>query len=107
MVGQSAAAAAAKDISFHMQVPRKCTIHNHYDDISNPKLSLSTSTPAQIRLRDIQQVARTILGGKSSASLPMWPSEATKRLFVLCLSTVGLLFVRLQIMGSQLPVFTR
>ncbi|XP_059617284.1 protein O-mannosyl-transferase Tmtc3 [Phlebotomus argentipes] len=62
----------------------------------------------KIRLSDLQQLCRAILGGKS-VSLPSgsWPNEASKRLAVLCLSTIGLLFVRLQIMGSQLPVFTR
>ncbi|XP_055681883.1 protein O-mannosyl-transferase Tmtc3-like [Lutzomyia longipalpis] len=61
----------------------------------------------KIRLSDLQQLCRAILGGKS-VSLPSgsWPNEASKRLAVLCLSTIGLLFVRLQIMGSQLPVFT-
>lgn len=57
---------------------------------------------------DLQQLARVILGGKS-ISLPSgsWPHEASRRLAVLCLTTIALLFVRLQIMGSQLPVFTR
>uniref|UniRef100_A0A336KWY0 dolichyl-phosphate-mannose--protein mannosyltransferase n=1 Tax=Culicoides sonorensis TaxID=179676 RepID=A0A336KWY0_CULSO len=36
-----------------------------------------------------------------------WPHEATKRLVVLVVTTLALLFARLQIMGSQLPVFTR
>ena len=36
-----------------------------------------------------------------------WSGEATKRLAVLALTTTCLLLVRLQIMGSQLPVFTR
>lgn len=57
---------------------------------------------------DLQQLAKVILGGKS-ISLPSgsWPHEASRRLAVLCLTTIALLFVRLQIMGSQLPVFTR
>ncbi|KAL1404068.1 hypothetical protein pipiens_019080, partial [Culex pipiens pipiens] len=61
-----------------------------------------------IRLSDIYHLARSVMSGKSLA-LPSgwWPHEATRRLAVLCVSTVALLFVRLQIMGSQLPVFTR
>lgn len=36
-----------------------------------------------------------------------WSGEATKRLTVLAATTICLLLARLQIMGSQLPVFTR
>lgn len=62
----------------------------------------------QIRLSDIYHLARSVMSGKSLA-LPSgwWPHEATRRLAVLCVATVALLFARLQIMGSQLPVFTR
>lgn len=62
----------------------------------------------KIRLSDIYHLARSVLSGKSLA-LPSgwWPHEATRRLAVLCVATVALLFARLQIMGSQLPVFTR
>lgn len=43
---------------------------------------------------------------KSPYHLP-WSSEATKRLVALSATTFCLLLARLQIMGSQLPVFTR
>ncbi|KFB49857.1 hypothetical protein ZHAS_00017881 [Anopheles sinensis] len=61
-----------------------------------------------IRLGDIYHLARSMMSGKSFA-LPAgwWPHEASRRLAVLCVTTVALLFARLQIMGSQLPVFTR
>ncbi|XP_058831025.1 protein O-mannosyl-transferase Tmtc3-like [Topomyia yanbarensis] len=62
----------------------------------------------KIRLGDIYHLARSVMSGKS-LTLPSgwWPHEATRRLAVLCVATVALLFARLQIMGSQLPVFTR
>ncbi|XP_050093554.1 protein O-mannosyl-transferase Tmtc3 [Anopheles aquasalis] len=62
----------------------------------------------KIRLGDIYHLARSMMSGKSLA-LPTgwWPHEASRRLVVLCVTTVALLFARLQIMGSQLPVFTR
>lgn len=52
---------------------------------------------------------RTVVSGKTPTSLgtSWWPQEATRRLIVLCVSTLALLFARLHIMGSQLPVFTR
>lgn len=62
----------------------------------------------QIRLGDLSHLARALLGNKS-ITLPSgtWSCEASRRLAVLCLTTIALLIVRLQIMGSQLPVFTR
>nr|XP_040240135.2 protein O-mannosyl-transferase Tmtc3 [Anopheles coluzzii]XP_040240136.2 protein O-mannosyl-transferase Tmtc3 [Anopheles coluzzii]XP_040240137.2 protein O-mannosyl-transferase Tmtc3 [Anopheles coluzzii]XP_040240138.2 protein O-mannosyl-transferase Tmtc3 [Anopheles coluzzii]XP_040240139.2 protein O-mannosyl-transferase Tmtc3 [Anopheles coluzzii]XP_049465911.1 protein O-mannosyl-transferase Tmtc3 [Anopheles coluzzii] len=62
----------------------------------------------KIRLGDIYHLARSMMSGKTFA-LPTgwWPHEASRRLAVLCVTTVALLFARLQIMGSQLPVFTR
>jgi hypothetical protein len=62
----------------------------------------------QIRVGDFLQLARSVISGKT-LTLPIgwWPHEASRRLAVLCVATLALLFVRLQIMGSQLPVFTR
>ncbi|XP_017781119.1 PREDICTED: transmembrane and TPR repeat-containing protein CG4050-like [Nicrophorus vespilloides] len=57
----------------------------------------------KIRLSDLKYMIKS---AKSSYHLP-WSSEATKRLSALGLTTVCLLLARLQIMGSQLPVFTR
>jgi hypothetical protein len=62
----------------------------------------------QMHLSDLKHFLRAILSGKTSKiSTSGWSHEATHRLIVLCLATLGLLFIRLQIMGSQLPVFTR
>lgn len=64
-----------------------------------------------MRLSDFLHLARSVISGKSLMTTPhgivWWPHEATKRLVVLVLTTLALLFARLQIMGSQLPVFTR
>lgn len=59
-----------------------------------------------MRLPEIKHVIKTAITAKSSYHLP-WSSEATKRLLVLSATTLCLLLARLQIMGSQLPVFTR
>lgn len=71
-------------------------------------LFLLSGSLVQIRLGDIYHLARSMMSGKTFA-LPTgwWPHEASRRLAVLCVTTVALLFARLQIMGSQLPVFTR
>jgi protein O-mannosyl-transferase len=62
----------------------------------------------QVHVNDIKHLIQTIASGKTpSLATSWWPSEATRRLVVICLSTLGLLFARLHIMGSQLPVFTR
>uniref|UniRef100_A0A1B6F0B4 dolichyl-phosphate-mannose--protein mannosyltransferase n=1 Tax=Cuerna arida TaxID=1464854 RepID=A0A1B6F0B4_9HEMI len=60
----------------------------------------------KIRLSDVQHFLRCVVSGKVSWQ-HTWCSDATKRLCVLTLSTLTLLLVRLQIMGSKLPVFTR
>lgn len=60
----------------------------------------------QVRLPEIKYMLKTAITGKTAYHLP-WSSEATKRLSVLVVTTVCLLLARLQIMGSQLPVFTR
>ena len=59
-----------------------------------------------MRLPEIKHVVKAAITAKSSYHLP-WSSEATKRLLVLSATTLCLLLARLQIMGSQLPVFTR
>lgn len=60
----------------------------------------------QVRLPEIKYIFKSLISTKSTHHLP-WSSEATKRLCVLAVTTICLLLVRLQIMGSQLPVFTR
>ncbi|EFA01829.1 protein O-mannosyl-transferase Tmtc3 [Tribolium castaneum] len=60
----------------------------------------------KVRLPEIKHVVKAAITAKSSYHLP-WSSEATKRLLVLSATTMCLLLARLQIMGSQLPVFTR
>lgn len=60
----------------------------------------------KVRLPEIKHMVKTAIIGKTAYHLP-WSNEATKRIFVLAVTTICLLLVRLQIMGSQLPVFTR
>lgn len=60
----------------------------------------------KIRLAELKYMIKPFISTKSSYHFP-WSSEATKRLLVLAFTTICLLLVRLQIMGSQLPVFTR
>lgn len=60
----------------------------------------------QVRLPEIKHLVKSTIMAKSSYNLH-WSSEATKRLLVLFATTLCLLLARLQIMGSQLPVFTR
>lgn len=62
----------------------------------------------QISIRNIVHCLRCIVSGKSFI-LPSvtWTSDTKKRLCVLFLTTIGLLFARFKVMGSQLPVFTR
>lgn len=59
-----------------------------------------------MRLPEIKDLIKSAITVKSTHQLP-WSSEATKRLSVLAITTICLLLARLQIMGSQLPVFTR
>jgi hypothetical protein len=71
-------------------------------------LSLPTNTHTQLHINDIKHLIQNVASGKTpSLSTNWWPNEATRRLIVLCLSTLGLLFARLNIMGAQLPVFTK
>ncbi|KRT83914.1 Anaphase-promoting complex subunit 3 protein [Oryctes borbonicus] len=60
----------------------------------------------RMRLPEIKDLIKSAITVKSTHQLP-WSSEATKRLTVLAITTICLLLARLQIMGSQLPVFTR
>ncbi|KAK7598338.1 hypothetical protein V9T40_006573 [Parthenolecanium corni] len=59
----------------------------------------------ELRFKDIQHAVGWTLSGKSGFS--SWPAEATKRILVVIVTTCTLLIIRLQIMGSKLPVFTR
>ncbi|XP_065201488.1 protein O-mannosyl-transferase Tmtc3 [Planococcus citri] len=59
----------------------------------------------KLRFKDVQHAVGWTLSGKSGISA--WPAEATKRLSVVILTTFTLLVIRLQIMGSKLPIFTR
>ncbi|XP_023716929.1 protein O-mannosyl-transferase Tmtc3 [Cryptotermes secundus] len=60
----------------------------------------------KLRLSDLPYMLRSTVSRKES-SHPSWTSDATKRLGVLGATTLCLLMMRLQIMGSKLPVFTR
>lgn len=60
----------------------------------------------QVKLDDIKQFLKSAITAKSSYHLPK-SNAATKRLLLLFFTTLLLLLARLQIMGSQLPVFTR
>ncbi|XP_031622096.1 protein O-mannosyl-transferase Tmtc3 [Contarinia nasturtii] len=62
----------------------------------------------KISIRNIVHCLRCIVSGKSFI-LPSgtWTSDTKKRLCILFLTTMGLLFARFKVMGSQLPVFTR
>lgn len=62
----------------------------------------------QITLRSMAHLLRCILNGKRfTLSSSAWTTESKKRLIVLLSTTIGLLFARFKVMGSQLPVFTR
>lgn len=54
---------------------------------------------------DIFLTLKAAFGGKKISLA--WSSEGTKRLTVLTLVTFSLLILRLHVMGSKLPVFTR
>lgn len=60
----------------------------------------------KIRLPEIKCMLKLAVSAKTSYHFP-WSTEATKRLAVLAFTTAALLLARLQVMGSQLPVFTR
>ncbi|XP_022250818.1 transmembrane and TPR repeat-containing protein CG4050-like [Limulus polyphemus] len=59
----------------------------------------------KLRLPDLLYIGQNIVASK--AQPPPWFREMMLRLTVLIFSALGLLFVRFQIMGAQLPVFTR
>ncbi|XP_074026010.1 protein O-mannosyl-transferase Tmtc3 isoform X2 [Leptinotarsa decemlineata] len=58
----------------------------------------------KVRLPELKYMLRTAIISKSPYP---WSGKATKRLALLASTTFCLLLARLQIMGSQLPVFTR
>ncbi|KAF3425460.1 hypothetical protein E2986_03493 [Frieseomelitta varia] len=58
-----------------------------------------------VRAMDIFLTLKAAFGGKKISLT--WSSEGTKRLTVLTLVTFSLLILRLHVMGSKLPVFTR
>ncbi|XP_057659425.1 protein O-mannosyl-transferase Tmtc3-like [Diorhabda carinulata] len=58
----------------------------------------------KVRLPELKYMLKTAIISKSPYP---WSGKATKRLAVLASTTLCLLLARLQIMGSQLPVFTR
>ncbi|XP_063987197.1 protein O-mannosyl-transferase Tmtc3 [Diachasmimorpha longicaudata] len=59
----------------------------------------------KVRALDILLAVKIAFGGNKLN--PTWSGEGTKRLAALTLVTMSLLFVRLHVMGSRLPVFTR
>ncbi|XP_075235033.1 protein O-mannosyl-transferase Tmtc3-like [Lycorma delicatula] len=60
----------------------------------------------KLRLNDMQYFIRWLFSSKASLH-HTWTSDATKRLCVLIATTITLLLIRLQVMGSKLPIFTR
>lgn len=60
----------------------------------------------KFRLPELKYILKWAVTAKTSYHFP-WSNEATKRLAIIFITTATLLLVRLQIMGSQLPVFTR
>ena len=60
----------------------------------------------KLRVSDLQYLVRWLVSGKGALN-NSWTPDVTRRLAVLFASTAGLLVLRLQIMGSKLPVFTR
>ncbi|KAG5866812.1 hypothetical protein JTB14_002095 [Gonioctena quinquepunctata] len=58
----------------------------------------------KVRLPELKYMLKTAIISKSPYP---WSGKATKRLALLASTTFCLLLARLQIMGSQLPVFTR
>lgn len=59
----------------------------------------------KLRIGDLMQLTRTVLSGKGP--LPSWAAEVVQRICVLAGAALALLLARVQIMGAQLPVFTR
>lgn len=54
---------------------------------------------------DIILAIKSTLDGKKIS--PTWSNEGTKRLMALTVVTFSLLILRLNVMGSKLPIFTR
>lgn len=61
----------------------------------------------QMRFSDFQHIMKNAFGTKSVGHRNVWSASGSKRLCVLFATTTCLLLIRLQIMGSRLPVFTR
>ncbi|XP_001601753.2 protein O-mannosyl-transferase Tmtc3 [Nasonia vitripennis] len=59
----------------------------------------------RVRALDIVLAVKSAFDGKKIS--PTWSSEGTKRLTAVTLVTFSLLILRLHVMGSKLPVFTR
>ncbi|XP_058789494.1 protein O-mannosyl-transferase Tmtc3-like [Phymastichus coffea] len=59
----------------------------------------------RVRALDIVLAVKSAFDGKKIS--PTWSSEGTKRLTVVTVVTFSLLILRLHVMGSKLPVFTR
>ncbi|CAG7727509.1 unnamed protein product [Allacma fusca] len=59
----------------------------------------------KLRLKDLGQVLQTVLRGKGT--LPAWISIVSQRIAALIATVIVLIFGRILVMGSQLPVFTR
>ncbi|XP_014223794.1 transmembrane and TPR repeat-containing protein CG4050 [Trichogramma pretiosum] len=59
----------------------------------------------RVRALDIVLALKSAFDGKKIS--PSWSSEGTKRLTAVTLVTFSLLILRLHVMGSKLPVFTR
>lgn len=80
--------------------------NKHFTCVFCAIVSIQSLLLFQVRLQEIKHLVKSTITAKSSYHLP-WSNKATKRLFVLATTTICLLLARLQIMGSQLPVFTR
>lgn len=59
----------------------------------------------RVRALDIILAIKSTLDGKKIS--PTWSNEGTKRLMALTVVTFSLLILRLNVMGSKLPIFTR
>lgn len=84
----------------------KLFIHSSY----YPSYSISKITHfvQQIRLKDFANFVELLWSEKGISILKnLATSRSSKRLVVLTATTLLLLYFRLQIMGSQLPVFTK
>ncbi|KAJ8894958.1 hypothetical protein PR048_000266 [Dryococelus australis] len=84
-------------------------LENSFNLVNPERLAPGVKTAVEstaLRLSDLQHLLHSAVGGKGSLHTS-WMSDMTKRLAVLSATTVCLLMIRLQIMGSKLPIFTR